>query len=146
MKKLAALPRIRKNKVTAYELAQKVVEVVEAEPKRLLMDGWGHRFTVAETADNSELPRCGTVACIGGWVGVIATGKISTGSEAIDLLVGFARSQTSLELENCFYRFPKMRKGTSHYATSALRPFRAWIETHREELQARVIDLREYRR
>ncbi len=39
MKKLTKTPKLRRGTTTAYALCQRVVREIEAEPKRLLMDG-----------------------------------------------------------------------------------------------------------
>jgi hypothetical protein len=54
---------------TLHELLDDVVRAIEAEPRRLDMSDW-----VEFDPEMDEPPACGTVACIGGWMTILAYG------------------------------------------------------------------------
>ncbi len=88
-----------------------------------------------------KAPRCGTVACIGGWIGLLASGEEHGGGYAVDLLAS-GDAEMRQELDRCFYTFPEgANPGTKRYAREALAAFKAWMEKYRADLQARTLEL-----
>jgi hypothetical protein len=78
------------------KLLRKVKEHILAEPKRLLMDDWiafasgrKRKTFINDVCKREHFAKCGTAACIAGWVCLLADGKQpdqSVSSRAIDLL------------------------------------------------------------
>lgn len=73
-----ALPR--STATNGYELLDDVVQCILEEPKRFYMPNWiirGYRMTdLSEFRNRERRPTCGTAACIGGWITLLALGPM----------------------------------------------------------------------
>lgn len=149
--------------MTLWDFTQALINVIEAEPRRLWMDsvltaysglvvewfdGDGDRGDNCFNDPNSPpLPDCGTVACIGGWIGVLANKPSSSLYFAAELLCPFddnsaERQLMREELYECFYAFPDHGSvGTPEYVDEALAPFKEWRERYEDVLKARTVTL-----
>lgn len=161
-------PIIQENTITALEISDRVIDVVESEPRRLLMDhfvtGFNHDYNIYFSRPGAGylLPDCGTVCCVAGWFGAITREPADTRSTIHDsyrfseswarfVLLGEDRqdewSDRSSSLHGCFYHMPDLTfmPGTAEYVQEALVPFKAWVEENREFLANRVVDLKQLR-
>ena len=49
------------------DLLRRVQQLIQEEPRRLSMDTFG-----CDGLSGPDVPACGTVACIGGWIGILS--------------------------------------------------------------------------
>jgi hypothetical protein len=80
VKRLAPTPLAPRRRMTALTFCKLLVKTIEGEPKRLDMGDWlfAYRDTngLMESGFLSERqPECGTIACLGGWGRLLATGR-----------------------------------------------------------------------
>lgn len=131
---------------TAYEVAQRVMELAFEEPKRLNMDNWS--FDTTEW-DRSRKPACGTVGCWSGWIATAVKGKMTWGNSTSgsSILLGHdpvtdEDFQMRQELSKIFYTFPDQKlMGTKEYVDRAARPFKAWIKRWKHELERITVNV-----
>lgn len=138
---------------TAYELFEELVQVIEEEPLRLRMD---HFITASRSKsffDSREdtleyltrrfggAPKCGTVACFGGWLSLLWYGENVTvkGIEArVKRLIAGDNQRMNDALADLFYTFPEhMTYGTPEYKEWAIQQLRTFMTLHEEFLKNR---------
>jgi hypothetical protein len=90
-----AYPRMSPGKYTSYDVLSFVSKILKEDLNRLRMEDWisawnGEIITdlLVGGKDTITIPECGTVACIGGWINLVATSTPSnlSGYAAIFLL------------------------------------------------------------
>lgn len=103
-KRLAPLPVLKPGTYTGAQVLRHVAKLILAEPKRLDMSSYMgiYRADEARVSLYDELPRCGTVACAAGWIGVsIKDKRAATGAfdcpTAIDALGAYGAAAERLE-------------------------------------------------
>lgn len=67
--------KMRPGTYSGYEVLQWVLRKIEEEPRRLLMADWVTMFkgawgTSGWRIPRRKIPKCGTVACMAGWIGI----------------------------------------------------------------------------
>jgi hypothetical protein len=75
-KKLAPTPMLRRGLYSPEQVIDKVISVIEEEPRRLRMYIWltmlrGQLHSAVFRLTKSQRPRCGTAACAAGWINII---------------------------------------------------------------------------
>jgi hypothetical protein len=94
VQRLSPTPMMRPGKYTADQVIDFVANVIAREPKRLKMNHWvtyfkGRLLRNTRIAKAAQ-PACGTVACVGGWIGIAVTGREVSGAYPILQLLGLA--------------------------------------------------------
>ena len=144
--------------VTALQIAEEVVRLVREQPLRCLMDSWVTTFREDRYLWDLEMPPCGTVACLAGWIAILtnqderpssslaAARRVMAGREDWplndDLYVDEDHpvSIRLRKLDEVFLNWDIAAKaGTPEYVEQALAPFLAYIEEYKEELAVRII-------
>lgn len=68
------LPELDKDvEMSAYDLLERVCEVILEEPKRYDQGNW--LFDCKKQWDGQDGPACGTVGCVAGWIGAMVGGR-----------------------------------------------------------------------
>lgn len=119
MTELKATPRLQDKTPTAYKVLEFVVKLVEDDPKRLDMSTWvsayqgESRLQQCYKIPEQNMPDCGTVACLAGWVCLVTETNPNPDQNgyganlAIERLgLSFIRQFTTVTyLWNLFYSF-----------------------------------------
>lgn len=127
---------LRPGRYTAYDVLQFVRRVVKREPLRLYMGDWVTAFKMPPGLAHhwlKKVPTCGTVACVGGWIGIAVTGKEHFGGySALELLGLDDDSTAGGELYSLFMQ-------TDLNAERAIRVLDDYMARHKPALLDKVV-------
>lgn len=126
---------------SAYKILERVVTCIQADYKRLRMGTWCN-FNPPPSMPAS---RCGTVACLAGWIGIITgrasdTGYMFPGSIS-PMLFGPESSGSRKLLEGFFsgdYYFAP--DGTQEQAALAIQFLKGLMREYKRDLKARIVE------
>ena len=140
------------NARTSWELQLDTIQVIDEEPARFNWRDWGME---ADDADcywgaPSMQPACNTLACISGWIGLLATEKTQftlkvTLSSVEDKL--FPDSEELQDALNCLFYgeadYGGIVRGSDEsqrqYANRGIQAIKAFMTTHEHALKAHKI-------
>jgi hypothetical protein len=92
VQRLSPTPMMRPGRYTVDQVIDFVTRVIDREPKRLKMNNWvtyfKGRLLRPTRITKASQPACGTVACVGGWIGIAVTGREVSGAYPILQLLG----------------------------------------------------------
>lgn len=100
--------KLRPGTYSATQVLEFVKGKVSRQPKRLYMRDWvvmfkGKAVAHADVIRKSEIPECGTVACMAGWIGIATghTGIVGTGAglRALGLMGNYAIDVDAADLQ-----------------------------------------------
>lgn len=114
---------------TAYGLLSEIAALVRDEPRRMRMQNWQTPVVDLET---HQVPACGTVCCIGGWVDTLKPSMV----QAADIL-GIDSAQ-----EQELFFGPLCRdatQGTPLHATRVVAMIRKFQKKHAAQLKAKRV-------
>ncbi len=139
---------------TAYEICEKVCELVRRENRILWMDDWKMPQHKLDELARSQKPACGTVCCLGGWAATV-TGRNPFEDMEEVLIPETGYSQDGLEKKKnyrigrelvnmAFLNLERMvgfDVGTPEYVEAALRPFEAFMKKHERLLKSHKVEV-----
>lgn len=134
----APLPRSRAK--TAYQLLDEVKKVIIEEPKRYDQGDFGVDYrNTWEPGERPDLPICGTVACVAGWMVVLRGGSLNdttTGvSERAEQLMGY-----DIDTSHLFGGgVVSGESGGKTHAQNGVKHITAFQKAHAKELKARIL-------
>ena len=158
MKKNAAITNVAITRPTpAYDILTWVQEHIVEEPRRLRMGVWCH-FRASVPGDSLEdyeriyhYPRCGTVACEAGWIGLRSgvavvegrpriNGNVVSWEDMGDLIAGFCE-EARMELCSSFFggEHFDLTDGTHEQAEATKAFLDGFKRKWKRELKARII-------
>lgn len=133
-----------KEPTTGWGILDRVVELIEQEPRRMRMRTWGETAFHMEVVPEADFPECGTVACIAGWAEILIAGDISkfvfhTGTASA--IAGPAwKDLFELFIDQDLMDDP--RQGTPEHAARVVKAIREFQKDHEENLRARMVEPR----
>lgn len=109
----------------AVRRLEAVIECIKEEPKRLSMADWGTVYNIKsknfkEQAREDDLPKCGTVACIAGWVVLLENRKkrLTAARKAAEKN-GSSHSPDDLDILACEFMDMDMETGGKLFFTGS---------------------------
>lgn len=124
----------------AYELLNSIIRLVRNDPKRMRMQDWGRKGN-AGWVPHDQQPACGTVGCIGGWIGMLTKQDSLVKVVKIlgfDIIDDFNDNRYIDELF-----FGKLvgdhNQGTPAHAEKVIKSIKLFQKTHAARLKAHAI-------
>jgi hypothetical protein len=139
--RLAPTPLMRQGTYTAKQIMEYVLKIIEAEPKRLKMRTWTSLFKgfgYWTPKRPNQVPACGTVACLAGWITIATTGEEAHGSSRTMTILGlndYEHVEVRGDLYKLFYQSELPRR-------SAIKQFRNIIKKHEQVLSTTKVEVR----
>ena len=143
---------------SAYDILQRVIDAVQVDVRRLRMGAWYvpnmKRIFVAKP---EFVPRCGTSACLAGWIGLVADIELRTvfgslsGLRPVDfngtwhnianLIFGMDASDANAQLRHAFSGGAHFHAedGTPKQVDLLIKFLRDLMKKHKKYLKARIV-------